>query len=126
MADVSDEVDETYTEMLETAQLDIQCGVFDATYNNYVYVSNLFTYLLEGNGYGLAPTWMDKTTFGTDDYFAYYSALEGENNCGYIYETLQNGKLYIICIYIDDYYDAIFDYSEEVDSILCGITFSEK
>lgn len=102
--DIYDDIDSEYKELLKTSQLDIQSGAFDANYNNYVYVGNLFAYLLDGNADGITPTWVDKTTIGKENYLAYYSALSGKDKCGYIYETLQNAKLYIICIYIDDTY----------------------
>ena len=124
LTDIYEDIDADYKNTLDISKLDIQCGAFDTTYNNYDYAGNLFAYLLDGNSDSLLPVWCDKTTIGTEDCFAYYSALEGPNNCGYIYETVQNGKLYIIMIYIDDYYDAIFDYSKEIDELLSSICFN--
>lgn len=124
VTDIYDSVSNEYKDMLDIPKLNIQSGAFDSTYNNYVYVGSLFNYLIEGNSYELSPLWVDKTKFGTEDYFAYYAPLKGNDNCGYIYETVQNAKLYVICIYIDDTYDAILDYSEDVNMLLDKVTFT--
>ncbi len=124
VTDIYESISDEYKDILDIPKLNIQSGAFDSTYNNYVYVGSLFNYLIEGNAYELSPLWVDKTKFGTEDYFAYYAPLKGKDNCGYIYETVQNAKLYVICIYINDTYDVILDYSEDVNTLLDGLTFT--
>lgn len=110
---------------LPTEKLNLESGAFNANYANYAFVLELVNYILSGSPENYTPVGLSKTNIAQNNALAYSTQFTSENGekCGYWFETVQNAKCYIIVIYINDDYSHIFDYDEEVNTIVGSLEF---
>ncbi len=125
VSDAYDDASEECREHLEREKLNLESGAYNSNYFNYAYVTKLFGYLLGGSQNEYVAVGITKTTLGKNDAMAYYSQFcsEDESKCGYIFETVQKAKCYIIVVYINDEFENIFNYNEAVRGFVEGIEF---
>ncbi len=124
---VLDYSDDDVRAALPTEQLNLESGAFNANYGNYAFVTRLVSYLLEGSEENYSAAGISKTQIGKNNALAYYTQFTSEDGgkCGYLYETVQSARCYIIVVYINDSYSNIFDYDEEVKAIAESLEFAQ-
>ena len=101
-------------------RLDTQSGAFDGNFNNILFVFDFFKYLAGDDMTVSPPT---EYSLGADGLHAFGCTFTASGSFGYMYETVQDGVLYVIVIKIMDDISAEKQYSDTVSVFTESLIF---